>query len=152
MRDNSNTLDIILNAVEVTTEKSARKSGNGYRVPCPAHGGKNPNLWIADGDNRIIMSCKSNHCDHKDIMESIGLSIKDVFYEPLNPEQAKEYKAKVTARQLMEELEHELIIVTLWMTDYSEGLFHRNGEDGRERTRLAFSRVQNALKYLEAQL
>jgi hypothetical protein len=142
----------IVTAIEAVSSKLASKSEKGFRLQCPAHKGKNRNLFIADGDKRLIMTCHSQHCDPKDIMESVGLTISDVFYEKLNPQKAKEYKAKVTTRQLIEELNHELIIISLWVTDFSEGLYPRNGENDRVTCKQSFQRVQKALHFLESEL
>jgi len=148
----SDLLNFTVATIEGFSTKSARQSGNGFRLPCPAHGGTKHSLFIGDGDNRLIMICHSHHCDPKDIMESAGLTIGDIFYEKLNPNKSKEYKDKVTTRKLIEELNHELIIITLWITAFSEGVYPSNGESDRATCKQAFRRVQKALKYLEALL
>jgi len=145
-------LNYVVSAIEAVNGKASIKTTKGFRMPCPAHKGNGMNLYIAYGDNRLIMICHSQHCDPKDIMESAGLTIADVFYEKLNPKQAKEYKAKVTTRKLLEELEHELIILSFWITEFSEGVYPRNGDNDRATCKQAFRRIQNALKYLESEL
>jgi len=147
-----NLLDQFKLAIESVTSKPAQQSGKGYRLQCPAHGGNNRNLYIADGDKRLIIICHSRHCDPKDIMESVGLTISDVFYEKLNPKQAKEFKAKLKTRTVIEELDRELITITLWITDFSEGVYPRNGEDDRSNCKQSFRRIQKALRYLEPEL
>ena len=139
-------------AIEVYCSMPSLKSTKGFRLQCPAHQGKDRNLFVGDGDNRLIIICHSHHCDPKDIMESVGLTISDVFYEKLNPKQAKEYKAKVTTRKLLEELEHELIILSLWITEFSEGVYPSNGDNGRATCKQAFQRIQKALHFLESEL
>lgn len=147
----SGTLLMIRHAIESTVGKKARRSGKGFRLPCPAHGGKNHNLWIADGEHRVAMSCKSQQCDPKDIMESVGLSIRDVYFEPLYFEQGNEYRAVSKGKGVAKELGTELLILNLWLADHNAGAYPRNEAD-RERVRLAFERVPKALKYLEASL
>jgi len=147
----SSALIMIRSAIESTVGKNARRSGKGFRLPCPAHGGTNPNLWIADGDNRVIMSCKSQQCDPKDIMESVGLSIRDVYFEPLYFEQANEYRAIAKGKGVAKELGAELLVLSLWFTDYDAGVYPRDEVD-RERVKIAFERVPKALKYLAASL
>ncbi len=144
-------LDFTVATIEAIGTKSALRSGKGFRMQCPAHNGQDRNLFIGDGDNRLIMTCHSHHCDPRDIMESAGLSIKDIYYEQLNTEQKSEYKSQITIRKLIEELSHELVIVTLWITDYSEGVYPRVSND-TERTKKAFTRVQRVLKHLEGKL
>jgi len=145
-------LNYVVSAIDAVNSKAAIRTGKGFRMPCPAHKGRNRNLFIADGECRLVIICHSHHCDPKDIMESVGLTINDVFYEKLNPKQAKEYKAKVTTRQLIEELNHELIVISLWVTAFSEGVYPRNGENDRATCKQAFERVQKVLHFLESEL
>jgi hypothetical protein len=147
----SQALIMIRHAIESTVGKKSRRSGKGFRLPCPAHGGKNHNLWIADGDNRVIMSCKSQQCDPKDIMESIGLSIRDVYFEPLYFEQGNEYREAAKGKGVAKELGAELLILNLWYADHKAGEYPRNEVD-RERVKIAFERVPKALQYLEGSL
>jgi len=142
---------MIRSAIESTVGKNARRSGKGFRLPCPAHGGINPNLWIADGDNRVIMSCKSQQCDPKDIMESVGLSIRDVYFEPLYHEQAKEYRVIAKGKGVTKELGTELFVLNLWFADHNAGAYPRNEVD-RERVKIAFERIPKALEYVEDSL
>ncbi|HIE90542.1 MAG TPA: hypothetical protein EYQ56_02315 [Methylophilaceae bacterium] len=144
-------LILIRAAIESTVGKNARRSGKGFRLPCPAHGGANPNLWIADGDNRVIMSCKSQQCDPKDIMESVGLSIRDVYFEPLYHERANEYRAIAKGKGVAKDLAFELLVLDCWLSDHDAGAYPRNEVD-RERVKIAFERVPKALKYLESSL
>jgi len=151
MASHSNTLEMIQCAIESTTGKKARRSGKGYRLPCPSHGGKNHNLWIADGDNRVIMSCKSQNCDPKDIMESIGLSIRNVYFEPLYHDQVNEYRTIAKGKGVAKELGTELLVLNLWLADHNADAYPRSEAD-KERVKIAFERVPKALKYLEASL
>ena len=50
-----------LRALESATGRKARKSGDEYRMPCPAHGGalKDYNLSVRAGDSRIVAVCFS---------------------------------------------------------------------------------------------
>ena len=149
---NSDVLSLTVSAIESVTTKPAQKSAKGYRLQCPAHSGSKHSLFIGDGDKRLIISCHSHHCDPKDIMEAAGLTISDVFYEKLNSTQAKEHHIKVNTRKLTEELHNELVIISLWLGDYSESMYPRNGDEDRARCRLAFQRIQKALKHLETEL
>jgi len=145
-------LNYVVSVIDAVNSKGSIRTQKGFRMPCPFHQGHNRNLFIANGDNRLIIICHSQHCDPKDIMESVGLTIADVFYEKLNPKQASEYKAKVTTRKLLEELEHELIILSLWITEFSEGVYPSNGDNGRATCKQAFQRIQKALHFLESEL
>jgi hypothetical protein len=54
----------------------AKKSSDGWRAPCPAHGGKDPNLHIWERDGAVYLECHSHKCDYLDIVRAIGLDQK----------------------------------------------------------------------------
>lgn len=137
---------------EQATNKTAQKAGDSYRLPCwnTSHLGKNYNLKISPGDDRVLLHCFSRDCDPKDIMESLGLSIKDIYYQPLNKDQARQYKATTTDRQLRSELQHELTILLAWISDVNRGVFP-DGENAKEITELALRRVnKETYHFIEA--
>ena len=60
--------DRIANAL---TDKPQR-SGESWRVPCPAHGGDGPNLSLRNGDGgRLLTFCHSRGCSFKDIIAAL---------------------------------------------------------------------------------
>ena len=49
-----------------------KKSGSSWRVPCPAHGGDDRNLSIADGDaGSLRLVCFSRQCAYKTIVQAL---------------------------------------------------------------------------------
>ena len=53
-------------------DKRPKKSGSSWRVPCPAHGGDDRNLSIADGDaGSLRLVCFSRGCSYKDILAAL---------------------------------------------------------------------------------
>lgn len=53
---------------------NARRSGSGWKIPCPAHGGEDPNCYIADGDDgSLVAHCHSRGCSWADIMDALGV-------------------------------------------------------------------------------
>lgn len=61
-----------------------RPTPNGWRACCPGpdhdRGDKNPSLDIAEGDDgRVLLDCKSGHCNVADICEALNLRIVDLF-------------------------------------------------------------------------
>ncbi len=140
-------LSIILSALEKITGKQARKSGKGYRLPCPYHNGKDANLYIADGDDRLIMVCHSHQCDPKDILESVGLSIKDIYYKPLMPQEKTQHKTLVNDRQLKSDLEIELLILLQWLSAFYKKMFPIDNDADRTRVLLAMQRIQKVTAY-----
>lgn len=109
-------LQKIIQAIEITNGEAVNYNANGCYCKCPYHGGENKKLYIADGDGRVLMHCKSGGCDPKDILESAGLSIKDVYHKQLMKDEIKHYQAVKKNKQLKEELEFELLILMQWTT------------------------------------
>lgn len=53
---------------------NARRSGSGWKIPCPAHEGEDPNCYIAVGDDGgIVAKCHSRGCKWADIVDALGL-------------------------------------------------------------------------------
>ena len=49
-----------------------KRSGESWRVPCPAHGGDGPNLSLRNGDGgRLLTYCHSRGCSFKDIIAAL---------------------------------------------------------------------------------
>lgn len=54
---------------------NAKRSGSGWKIPCPAHKGEDPNCYIAVGDDGgFVACCHSKGCEWADIMDALGLS------------------------------------------------------------------------------
>ena len=68
-------IDLILSKLP-----DVRRSGYGYRAPCPAHGGDNPTaVHLSEGeDGAALLYCHSHGCTAGDIMRTIGLEEKDL--------------------------------------------------------------------------
>lgn len=58
-----------------------KKSANdSYTAICPRHGDTTPSLSISEKDGKILMRCHGG-CETKDVLESVGLSMKDLFHD-----------------------------------------------------------------------
>ena len=56
---------------------TAKRSGSGWKIPCPAHKGEDPNCYIGDGDDGgIVAKCWSYECSWEDIMHALGLPLR----------------------------------------------------------------------------
>jgi putative DNA primase/helicase len=56
------------------------RNGSGWKASCPAHDGEDHNLKISEGtDGTVLLKCHSHECGAKEIVESIGLDIRDLF-------------------------------------------------------------------------
>ncbi len=142
-----NTFNCVVKAIETTTGKIAKKSGKGFRLPCTGHNGKNYNLYIADGTDRLILHCHSRGCDPKNIIEAAGLTLKDIFYEQLSPEKRIYQKCIVNDRKLKSDLETELLILLFWLSDFYKQVFPVNKIADRDRVILALKRVQKVAEH-----
>lgn len=55
--------------------------GGQYMAKCPAHGDNKPSLSVGLGkDNRILLKCHAG-CSTEDILDALGLQMKDLFVE-----------------------------------------------------------------------
>ncbi|MGD7707011.1 DUF3631 domain-containing protein [Microlunatus sp. Y2014] len=69
----------ILSAAEETGRTITKRTGNGFRMSCPAHDGSNPSMSVFDTETRVNLKCHSHDCDAADILEALGLSIRDRY-------------------------------------------------------------------------
>ena len=56
-----------------------KTSQNTYQAQCPAHNDKKPSLTITDTGDKILLHCHAG-CDTLDILNKLGLTEKDLFY------------------------------------------------------------------------
>ena len=85
-----------------------RKSGRGYICCCPAHDDKSPSLSVSEGDDgRVLVYCHAG-CTPREIAESVGLRIQDLF-PPQTPEQAKVWMAKRDEKQKL--ADRQLVVI-----------------------------------------
>ncbi|MGI6635847.1 MAG: hypothetical protein ACOX7B_11835 [Christensenellales bacterium] len=71
-----------------------------YIARCPAHDDSTASLSVAQGDKGIVMKCHAG-CDTKAIVAAMGLSMRDLFDEPLPSKGqmgAKEPKAQASEK------------------------------------------------------
>jgi len=60
-----------------------RRSGKGWIARCPAHEDRTASLSIGEGDDdRVLVHCFGG-CAAADVLAAIGLSIADLFPEPV---------------------------------------------------------------------
>jgi hypothetical protein len=58
---------------------NAKRSGNGWIAPCPAHEDRSPSLNISEGaDGRVLLKCHAG-CNTKDVIAALGLTLRDLF-------------------------------------------------------------------------
>jgi hypothetical protein len=58
---------------------AVKKTKSGWSARCPAHKDRSPSLSITEGDDgRVLLKCHAG-CDHKKIVEALGLAERDLF-------------------------------------------------------------------------
>jgi DNA primase len=113
---------------------------------CPAHDDKSPSLTIrALDDGRILIHCFGG-CGACDVVESVGLSMGDLFPERLG--EFKQIAHPFTAADALRALTRESAIVAIATADAIEGR-KPNPEDAK-RLEIAAGRIAEALTYVAA--
>lgn len=63
----------------------AERNCDGWRACCPAHDDNTPSLSINEGkDGRILIHCHAG-CETKEVLEKVGLSMRDLAPNPVPP-------------------------------------------------------------------
>lgn len=145
----SPTLQQLVTAIELVMNKQAKKSGKGVRLPCPAHNGKNFNLYLADGQKKLIIKCHSHQCDPKEVLESVGLGLSDIYYERTfsTSGERQAHFSQQQNQQIKKELGFELLILQLWLGDSARGEPPTAESADCKRVELAWTRVDAAASH-----
>jgi len=108
----SELLNMVVSTIESHTGVMARWSGGKARLANPLRGTKDRNLLISDGDNRLRITDFSHGSDPKEVMEAVGMSIKDVFYESLSLKQRQTNQRAKSKQQIEDECVHAYLIIS----------------------------------------
>jgi hypothetical protein len=82
------------------------KHGQGWRAPCPGHGGSNPTaLGIAEGRDRYgnpmtLLHCFAMACPVEVICENMGIEVKDLFCIHPTYARANRYAPRARSRRV----------------------------------------------------
>lgn len=120
--------------------EDVRKHGTGqYMSKCPAHQDRSPSLSLYfHNDGRILIHCFAG-CQTSDILAAIGLSMTDLFPEPLShflPGGDK--RAKELA--LQKKTSHERTVIEMCMAKRRQG--KELTKDELEAERRAFDKIK----------
>ena len=120
-----------------------RETGHGkYVARCPAHDDRSPSLAIKDcDDGKVLIHCFAG-CAPEDILSAIGLTFSDMMPERRGGYPVRMPKPRFDARQVLEGISHEIMVVVL-LTDKYAGLM--NDED-EARLLLAAGRISTAMQ------
>jgi hypothetical protein len=135
----------------IAEEFIARLEGVKPRAPgrwsakCPAHDDSSPSLSVLDTEDRVLVHCFAG-CDPFDVCEAIGVELRDLFRRDArrrrNDEVRDEMRRRISARDALEALDHEISVVTYIALDLIE---HREIEpDTWHRLATAHRRISNA--------
>lgn len=128
--------------------KSVRKNGaNSWMALCSSHDDRSRSLKVTQAsDGRTLIHCFAG-CEPDNILAAVGMSIEDMFDDPLY-HKAKPIKGtKVYPREVLQALRTELMIMILSANDLRKG--KTLSEIDRARLDLSYERFNNALELAE---
>lgn len=121
----------------------------GYRSQCPGHQGKDLNLSFRDdGNDMLLMTCFSHNCTLSEIMQALGLSIKDAF--PANDSFNKtEYRKHKAQYQIDQECIHAYRMVAIFSADMKAGkqITEKNRRQAKEALQILDKNSFNHARY-----
>jgi hypothetical protein len=89
----------------------ARRIGKGkWSARCPGHPDRRASLAITEGKRGVLIRCMSHGCDTRDILDAMGLSFSDLFFDKMTPQ----VFARTQIYDLRESLERELGLA-MWL-------------------------------------
>lgn len=73
---------------------NVKQRGEGYDAACPAHEDTSRHLFVSEADDgRVLAHCKHG-CTFREIMEALGLELKDAFPKPLRDGKKRRYSVR----------------------------------------------------------
>lgn len=130
-------------------EKVKGRNGS-WTARCPAHQDKGPSLAVREADDgRILVHCFAG-CETANVLGAVGLDMTDLFPPD---EKRKDYpvtgkpsmKPAFYASDLMRIIAFEALVVQIVAFDMSQG--KKISESDRERMKVAYERIEEAMRY-----
>lgn len=120
-------------------------SKGSFTARCPAHSDRTPSLSIRESEGRILLHCFAG-CDVERILTAVGMGIQDLFPESDGVETFKPgLKKPFYASDLLRVIAFETLVVQIVALDIANG---KNPPEGdRERLRVAYERINEAMRY-----
>jgi hypothetical protein len=123
-----------------------RKAGDrSWSARCPAHADKGPSLRITDKDGKILIHCFAG-CAPADIVAAMGLNLADLF-PPRDEHEAANYRRQRFTRSTIKELEHELTLALIVLSDVTSGKVPQPADV--ERAKVARGRIIKFMRELQ---
>ncbi len=113
-----------------------------FMARCPAHDDRSPSLGVKDcGDGVTVVNCLAG-CETEDVLSAVGLTFSDLYPERIATEHSyKPVRQRFDARQVLEGISHEVIVVCLIAEKYASII----GDKDEARLMLAATRLNTAL-------
>ena len=133
----------------LTKFKIAKRHENRIQAYCPAHEDKNPSLAVRLlDDGRILLHCFSG-CSTEEVLSAVDMSLTDLFPEPLtHGEPMRPMKPAFFSSDLMRIVHFEALVVLITALDIDKG--RMPSEETRRRVRIAYERIDEAVRYANA--
>lgn len=113
-----------MNAAELFLSRleGVRQTGpDKWTARCPAHDDKSPSLSIRElDDGRILIHCFAG-CEALDIVQAVGLTLADLFPEPLDHQLRPIKRKRVDYRKAFELCQHEALVIAIAADDLAQG-------------------------------
>ncbi len=137
------TINHILSALDGLKETGPGK----YVARCPGHDDRSPSLAIRERDDGVVLLHCFAGCEIQSVLETVGLTFTDLYPEkPVSLYSERPARQRFDARQALEGITHEAIVVCLVAEKYADLV---NGDDS-DRLILACSRINAALNSTSA--
>lgn len=128
-----------------------RPAGRGrWMARCPAHEDKTPSLSIRETDDgRLLLHDFGQGCAAVDIVSAVGLTLADLFPEPLTAHRAGSIQPHHwhAAREALRSIQFEVLLVAVASENIVRGQIL--SKDDRGRLALATRRIRQAAELVE---
>lgn len=112
--------------------QSVRQTGPGrWMAKCPAHEDRSPSLSVRELDDGTVLIWCFGGCGAADVLEAVGLELRDLFPERPAEHQRKPLRAWLDARDVLACLATEGQIIATAASDLAEGLVFSSGDADR---------------------
>jgi hypothetical protein len=102
-------------ASQLASMLRARRVGKDkWMAMCPAHPDRHPSLSISAGQRGVLIRCRSNGCDPRDIVAAMGIKFTDLFYDKgISPAVRVRLSLQELKVQLREQFESARLLASL---------------------------------------
>jgi hypothetical protein len=115
-----------------------------WTARCPSHADKDPSLSVRDAGDRVLVHCHAG-CSAESIVGALGLEMRDLFAEELDPGTRRDLARQHSRRDLMAAVRFELQVLLISLLDTEREPHYTPGPEVIERERLAARRLVHLL-------